>query len=52
MTGIVEAIDVTAKGQLGLNLRLITCSPDQFGSDDFEDRLDPGAVVTVAPAAH
>lgn len=50
--GIVEAVDVTADGVLGLGSRLEEGAPDELGFQCFEERLDHGVVIAVAFAGY
>ena len=46
---IIEAVDVMAKCQCGLGSSFIAYSPDEFSFDGFEDGLDHGVIIAVAP---
>ena len=50
--GIVEAVDVSANGNLGVASCLETGPPHQLRLDGFEHRLDHRIVVAISLAAH
>src|SRR3954465_11450343 len=50
--GIIEAIDVTGDGLLGLGAGLEGGAPDEFGLQRLEERLDHRVVVTIPLARH
>jgi len=45
--GIIEAINVAAKGQFGIRPCQESCPPDQIGFDSFEYGFHHGVVVAV-----
>jgi len=49
---IVEVVDVSANGNLGVASCLETGSPDPLRIDGFESRLDHRVVVAISLAAH
>ena len=50
--GVVEAVDVSGNVPLGIGAGEEGCSPDQFGFQRLEERLDHRIVVAVALARH
>jgi hypothetical protein len=50
--GIVEAIDMAANGSLGIVPGHEDTPRDDLGFQGFEEGLDHGVIVTVAPAGH
>jgi hypothetical protein len=49
---VIKAIDVLKDGSFGLVAGFPCPTPDQFGLDRFEERLDNGIVITISLAAH
>jgi hypothetical protein len=49
---VVEAVDLTAEGVLGLGSGLEDGAPDHLGFQGLEERLDNRVVVTIAFPRH
>ena len=50
--GIVEAVDITGKGGLGIGAGEEGSAPDQFGLQRFEECFDHGVIKAIALARH
>ena len=46
--GVVEAVDIAGNGLRGLGAGVEDGSPDEFGFDRLEERLDHGVIVAIS----